>query len=143
MKKKNITILAVAAMAVLTASVFAACGEGDKNSEATTSPSSTSVQPTTAKGTQPKTTVPTTAGSEDYQDNNYNSAADQQGYNNSENSAYNSDVQSSAEDNANESSNSSPQSSEENNGDKGSDYPEIPGEGEIVIHGDPSYVGTD
>lgn len=141
MKQRIITIFAVAAMAALSISLFAGCGEGDKNSETTTAPSSTAVQPTTAKGTLPKTTVPTTAGSAESQANNYNSSADQS-YNN-ENEAYHSDAQTNADDNSNEASNSNSQSSAESNANNDTDYPEIPGEGEIVIHGDPSYVGTD
>ena len=141
MKQRIITIFAVAAMAALSISLFAGCGEGDKNSETTTAPSSTAVQPTTAKGTLPKTTVPTTAGSADTQANNYNSSAEQS-YNN-ENEAYHSDAQTNADDNSNEASNSNSQSSAESNANNDTDYPEIPGEGEIVIHGDPSYVGTD
>ncbi len=141
MKQRIITIFAVAAMAALSISLFAGCGEGEKNSETTTAPSSTAVQPTTAKGTLPKTTVPTTAGSADSQANNYNSSAEQS-YNN-ENEAYHSDAQTNADDNSNEASNSNSQSSAESNANNDTDYPEIPGEGEIVIHGDPSYVGTD
>lgn len=141
MKQRIITIFAVAAMAALSISLFAGCGEGDKNSETTTAPSSTAVQPTTAKGTLPKTTVPTTAGSAESQANNYNSSAEQS-YNN-ENEAYHSDAQTNADDNSNEASNSNSQSSAESNANNDTDYPEIPGEGEIVIHGDPSYVGTD
>lgn len=141
MKQRIITIFAVAAMAVLSISLFAGCGEGDKNSETTTAPSSTAVQPTTAKGTLPKTTVPTTAGSAESQANNYNSSAEQS-YNN-ENEAYHSDAQSNADENSGEASNSNSQSSAESNENNDTDYPEIPGEGEIVIHGDPSYVGTD
>ncbi len=141
MKQRIITIFAVAAMAALSISLFAGCGEGDKNSETTTAPSSTAVQPTTAKGTLPKTTVPTTAGSAESQANNYNSSAEQS-YNN-ENEAYHSDAQTNADDNSNEASNSNSQSSAESNANNDPDYPEIPGEGEIVIHGDPSYVGTD
>ena len=134
MKQRIITIFAVAAMAALSISLFAGCGEGDKNR-------STAVQPTTAKGTLPKTTVPTTAGSADSQANNYNSSAEQS-YNN-ENEAYHSDAQSNADENSGEASNSNSQSSADNNANNDPDYPEIPGEGEIVIHGDPSYVGTD
>ena len=141
MKQRIITIFAVAAMAALSISLFAGCGEGDKNSETTTAPSSTAVQPTTAKGTLPKTTVPTTAGSAESQANNYNSSAEQS-YNN-ENEAYHSDAQSNADENSGEASNSNSQSSADNNANNDPDYPEIPGEGEIVIHGDPSYVGTD
>lgn len=141
MKQRIITIFAVAAMAALSISLFAGCGKGDKNSETTTAPSSTAVQPTTAKGTLPKTTVPTTAGSADSQANNYNSSAEQS-YNN-ENEAYHSDAQSNADENSGEASNSNSQSSAESNANNDTDYPEIPGEGEIVIHGDPSYVGTD
>ena len=141
MKQRIITIFAVAAMAVLSISLFAGCGEGDKNSETTTAPSSTAVQPTTTKGTLPKTTVPTTAGSAESQANNYNSSAEQS-YNN-ENEAYHSDAQSNADENSGEASNSNSQSSADNNANNDPDYPEIPGEGEIVIHGDPSYVGTD
>lgn len=141
MKQRIITIFAVAAMAALSISLFAGCGEGDKNSETTTAPSSTAVQPTTAKGTLPKTTVPTTAGSADSQPNNYNSSAEQS-YNN-ENEAYHSDAQSNADENSGEASNSNSQLSAESNANNDADYPEIPGEGEIVIHGDPSYVGTD
>ena len=130
MKQRIITIFAVAAMAALSISLFAGCGEGDKNSETTT-----------AKGTLPKTTVPTTAGSADSQANNYNYSAEQS-YNN-ENEAYHSDAQSNADENSGEASNSNSQSSAESNANNDPDYPEIPGEGEIVIHGDPSYVGTD
>ena len=141
MKQRIITIFAVAAMAALSISLFAGCGEGDKNSETTTAPSSTAVQPTTAKGTLPQTTVPTTAGSAETQANNYNSSAEQS-YNN-ENEAYHSDAQSNADENSGEAPNSNSQSSAESNENNDTDYPEIPGEGEIVIHGDPSYVGTD
>ena len=61
MNKKIITIFIIAAMAALSLSVFAGCGEGDKNSDTTTAPATTSVQPTTAKSTLPKTTTAATA----------------------------------------------------------------------------------
>ena len=64
-------------------------------------------------------------------------------YDNNENEAYHSDAQSNADENSGEASNSNSQSSADNNANNDPDYPEIPGEGEIVIHGDPSYVGTD
>ena len=76
MKQKLIMIFTVTAIAVLCASVFAGCGEGDKNSEATTTPSSTAVQPTTAKSTLPKNTAPTGVNGASSQASAYNPAAE-------------------------------------------------------------------
>ena len=156
MKQKLIMIFTVTAIAVLCASVFAGCGEGDKNSEATTTPSSTAVQPTTAKSTLPKNTATTGVNGASSQASAYNPAAEPD--NNNDGNAYNQEAQSSADNNVNGAANSSPQSSAEensgsndnndsnensNNNNNNPEYPEIPGEGEIVIHGDKDYVGAD
>ena len=143
MNKKIITIFIIAAMAALSLSVFAGCGEGDKNSDTTTAPATTSVQPTTAKSTLPKTTTAATANNNaESQVNGYSSAGDTDYYH-SESENYNAESHASSESSYSnsEADNSSSDVSSNDNSSSDSNQAEVPGDGEIVIHGDPNYVG--
>lgn len=148
MKHKVVLILFCALTAVMPLMLLAGCGEDAASSETTTTKAATTAQPTTAKSTVPKTTAPTTTPHvSNVQNNNeeYQNDSSAEGYY-AEQEDHNSDVPYDAnvyDENAD--SNESPQESSKasKNHNNNDNYAEIPGEGEIVIHGDPDYVGAE
>ena len=135
MKHKVVLILFCALTAVMPLMLLAGCGEDAASSD-------------TAKSTVPKTTAPTTTPHvSNVQNNNeeYQNDSSAEGYY-AEQEDHNSDVPYDAnvyDENAD--SNESPQESSKasKNHNNNDNYAEIPGEGEIVIHGDPDYVGAE
>ena len=144
MKKYLLPVILAAILAITSLTVLTGCGKSDKNSEATTAPSSTAAtQPTTKKNNQ-VTTAPTTRSSivtapnDDVNTDSYQGEVEE-----SYESSYNDSVSQISEYNDNNSERSETQSSAAKTESKIQHDGEIPtNPGDIYSDGDPNYVGA-